>query len=77
MDPTTLLISLVDLVINFFDRAADNWRLLKELEKAAKVYWNAKDRLPPRVSHLCSFMAAIIYASYWFVLENFGICNHA
>eukprot|EP00268_Persea_americana_P045021 TRINITY_DN4568_c0_g1_i8.p1 TRINITY_DN4568_c0_g1~~TRINITY_DN4568_c0_g1_i8.p1 ORF type:complete len:105 (-),score=20.20 TRINITY_DN4568_c0_g1_i8:633-947(-) len=31
-----------------FCRAADNWRLLKELEKAIKVYWNAKDRLPPR-----------------------------
>ncbi|RZR84053.1 hypothetical protein BHM03_00010792 [Ensete ventricosum] len=30
-------------------RAAHNWKLLKELEKAAKVYWNAKDRLPPRV----------------------------
>ena len=31
-------------------RAADNWKFLQELEKAAKVYWNAKDRLPPRVS---------------------------
>lgn len=30
-------------------RAAHNWKLLKELEKAAKVYWDAKDRLPPRV----------------------------
>lgn len=30
-------------------RAKDNWKLLMELEKAAKVYWSAKDKLPPRV----------------------------
>ncbi|PIN17145.1 hypothetical protein CDL12_10190 [Handroanthus impetiginosus] len=29
-------------------RASDNWKVLKELEKAAEVYWKAKDRLPPR-----------------------------
>ncbi|KAL0419735.1 UNVERIFIED_CONTAM: Thioredoxin-like fold domain-containing protein MRL7, chloroplastic [Sesamum radiatum] len=29
--------------------ASDNWKVLKELEKAAEVYWKAKDRLPPRV----------------------------
>ncbi|KAK4482353.1 hypothetical protein RD792_009506 [Penstemon davidsonii] len=29
-------------------RASDNWKVLKELEKATKVYWEAKDRLPPR-----------------------------
>ncbi|KAK4407254.1 Thioredoxin-like fold domain-containing protein MRL7, chloroplastic [Sesamum angolense] len=28
--------------------ASDNWKVLKELEKAAEVYWKAKDRLPPR-----------------------------
>lgn len=31
-------------------RATDNWKALKELEKAVKVYWSAKDRLPPRVN---------------------------
>ncbi|RYQ86911.1 hypothetical protein Ahy_B10g106519 [Arachis hypogaea] len=31
-----------------FHIASDNWKLLKELEEAIKVYWNAKDRLPPR-----------------------------
>ena len=36
-------------------RAADNWKFLQELEKASKVYWNAKDRLPPRVSMTYSF----------------------
>ncbi|KAL6853604.1 hypothetical protein ACP4OV_019633 [Aristida adscensionis] len=39
---------LVVLVFERYNRAADNWKLLQELEKAAKVYWNAKDRLPPR-----------------------------
>eukprot|EP00268_Persea_americana_P045020 TRINITY_DN4568_c0_g1_i7.p1 TRINITY_DN4568_c0_g1~~TRINITY_DN4568_c0_g1_i7.p1 ORF type:complete len:351 (-),score=65.72 TRINITY_DN4568_c0_g1_i7:633-1685(-) len=39
---------LMVLVFERYNRAADNWRLLKELEKAIKVYWNAKDRLPPR-----------------------------
>ncbi|KZV15798.1 hypothetical protein F511_02014 [Dorcoceras hygrometricum] len=29
-------------------RASDNWKVLKELENAALVYWKAKDRLPPR-----------------------------
>uniref|UniRef100_A0A803PGK2 Uncharacterized protein n=1 Tax=Cannabis sativa TaxID=3483 RepID=A0A803PGK2_CANSA len=29
-------------------KATDNWKALKELEKAVKVYWEAKDRLPPR-----------------------------
>ncbi|KAG6408361.1 hypothetical protein SASPL_131366 [Salvia splendens] len=33
-------------------RASDNWKVLKELEKAAEVYWKAKDRLPPRVSEI-------------------------
>ena len=37
----------VYLCVNY--RATDNWKLLKEMEKALKVYWNAKDRLPPRV----------------------------
>ncbi|KAL5228265.1 hypothetical protein ABZP36_016530 [Zizania latifolia] len=39
---------LVVLVFERYNRAADNWRFLQELEKAAKVYWKAKDRLPPR-----------------------------
>lgn len=32
-----------------FHRATDNWKILKELEKAIKAYWSAEDRLPPRV----------------------------
>ncbi|KAJ0054723.1 hypothetical protein Pint_01691 [Pistacia integerrima] len=39
---------LVVLVFERYNRATDNWKTLKELEKAIKVYWNAKDRLPPR-----------------------------
>lgn len=39
---------LIVLVFERYNRASDNWKVLKELEKAAKVYWNAKDRLPPR-----------------------------
>ncbi|KAF6162291.1 hypothetical protein GIB67_008420 [Kingdonia uniflora] len=39
---------LIVLVFERYNRAAHNWKLLKELEKAIKVYWDAKDRLPPR-----------------------------
>ncbi|XP_021888580.1 thioredoxin-like fold domain-containing protein MRL7, chloroplastic isoform X2 [Carica papaya] len=39
---------LVVLVFERHNRATDNWKTLKELEKAIKVYWSAKDRLPPR-----------------------------
>lgn len=39
---------LVVLVFERYNRATDNWKALKELEKAIKVYWSAKDRLPPR-----------------------------
>ncbi|CAH8340717.1 unnamed protein product [Eruca vesicaria subsp. sativa] len=39
---------LVVLVFERYNRASDNWKTLKELEKAIKVYWDAKDRLPPR-----------------------------
>ncbi|XP_034689952.1 thioredoxin-like fold domain-containing protein MRL7, chloroplastic [Vitis riparia] len=39
---------LIVLVFERYNRASDNWKVLKELEKAAKVYWSAKDRLPPR-----------------------------
>ncbi|XP_073002896.1 thioredoxin-like fold domain-containing protein MRL7 homolog, chloroplastic [Typha latifolia] len=39
---------LVVLVFERYRRASHNWKLLKELEKAAKVYWSARDRLPPR-----------------------------
>ncbi|CAH2077666.1 unnamed protein product [Thlaspi arvense] len=40
---------LVVLVFERYKRASDNWKTLKELEKAIKVYWEAKDRLPPRM----------------------------
>ncbi|KAG9446959.1 hypothetical protein H6P81_013087 [Aristolochia fimbriata] len=39
---------LIVLVFERYSRAKDNWKILKELEKAIKVYWKAKDRLPPR-----------------------------
>ncbi|KAK7247146.1 hypothetical protein RIF29_42023 [Crotalaria pallida] len=39
---------LIVLVFERYNRAADNWKNLKELEEAIKVYWRAKDRLPPR-----------------------------
>ncbi|KAL2343299.1 hypothetical protein Fmac_004584 [Flemingia macrophylla] len=39
---------LMVLVFERYNRATDNWKNLKELEKAVKVYWGAKDRLPPR-----------------------------
>ncbi|KAL8470243.1 hypothetical protein ACS0TY_032919 [Phlomoides rotata] len=39
---------LIVLVFERYNRASDNWRVLKELEKAAEVYWKANDRLPPR-----------------------------
>uniref|UniRef100_A0A2N9FC23 Thioredoxin domain-containing protein n=1 Tax=Fagus sylvatica TaxID=28930 RepID=A0A2N9FC23_FAGSY len=39
---------LIVLVFERYNRAIDNWKALKELEKALKVYWSAKDRLPPR-----------------------------
>lgn len=39
---------LIVLVFERYNRASDNWKALKELEKAAKVYWSAKERLPPR-----------------------------
>ncbi|ONK56897.1 uncharacterized protein A4U43_C10F14410 [Asparagus officinalis] len=52
---------LIVLVFERYNRAADNWKLLKELEKAAKIYWNAKDRLPPRVPYrLNGFAVAIM-----------------
>ncbi|KAK1270642.1 hypothetical protein QJS04_geneDACA006162 [Acorus gramineus] len=39
---------LIVLVFERYNRATENWKVLMELEKAAKVFWNAKDRLPPR-----------------------------
>ncbi|KAF5459401.1 hypothetical protein F2P56_023352 [Juglans regia] len=39
---------LIVLVFERYNRAADNWKALKELEKALQVYWSAQDRLPPR-----------------------------
>ncbi|KAK6937742.1 hypothetical protein RJ641_031250 [Dillenia turbinata] len=43
---------LIVLVFERYKRASDNWKVLKELEKAVKVYWSAKDRLPPRAVKL-------------------------
>ncbi|KAL8215036.1 hypothetical protein R6Q57_004485 [Mikania cordata] len=43
---------LIVLVFERYNRASENWKALKELEKAAKVYWSAKDRLPPRTVKL-------------------------
>ncbi|XP_021772506.1 thioredoxin-like fold domain-containing protein MRL7, chloroplastic [Chenopodium quinoa] len=43
---------LIVLVFERYNRATDNWKILKELEMALKVYWNAKDRLPPRAVKL-------------------------
>ncbi|XP_056165846.1 thioredoxin-like fold domain-containing protein MRL7 homolog, chloroplastic [Syzygium oleosum] len=39
---------MVVLVFERYNRASDNWKVLKELENAIKVYWGTKDRLPPR-----------------------------
>uniref|UniRef100_A0A5B6YLG2 Uncharacterized protein n=1 Tax=Davidia involucrata TaxID=16924 RepID=A0A5B6YLG2_DAVIN len=39
---------LIVLVFERYNRATYNWKVLKELEKAVKVYWGVKDRLPPR-----------------------------
>ncbi|KAI4331745.1 hypothetical protein L6164_016703 [Bauhinia variegata] len=39
---------IIVLVFERYHRATENWKNLKELEKAIKVYWSAKDRLPPR-----------------------------
>ncbi|KAK4743930.1 hypothetical protein SAY87_010242 [Trapa incisa] len=39
---------LIVLVFERYNRASDNWKALKELEKAIQVYWKCKDRLPPR-----------------------------
>ncbi|KAK6286493.1 hypothetical protein POUND7_012672 [Theobroma cacao] len=43
---------LIVLVFERYNRATNNWKTLKELEKAIQVYWNAKDRLPPRAVKL-------------------------
>ncbi|XVF81023.1 hypothetical protein PTKIN_Ptkin15bG0123100 [Pterospermum kingtungense] len=43
---------LIVLVFDRYHRATHNWKTLKELEKAIQVYWNAKDRLPPRAVKL-------------------------
>jgi hypothetical protein len=50
---------LVVLVFERYKRASDNWKTLKELEKAIKVYWDAKDRLPPRVCRKPSLVAVL------------------
>ncbi|XWS47009.1 hypothetical protein CRYUN_Cryun14cG0117100 [Craigia yunnanensis] len=46
--PSPLLV----LVFERYNRATHNWKTLKELEKAIQIYWNAKDRLPPRAVKL-------------------------
>uniref|UniRef100_A0A0D9YGS3 Thioredoxin domain-containing protein n=1 Tax=Oryza glumipatula TaxID=40148 RepID=A0A0D9YGS3_9ORYZ len=51
---------LIVLVFERYNRAADNWKFLQELEKAAKVYWNSKDRLPPRVIEVVGHMLNLI-----------------
>ncbi|XP_039031003.1 thioredoxin-like fold domain-containing protein MRL7, chloroplastic isoform X2 [Hibiscus syriacus] len=43
---------LIVLVFERYKRATHNWKTLKELEKAIQVYWNSKDRLPPRGSYM-------------------------
>ncbi|XP_022758477.1 thioredoxin-like fold domain-containing protein MRL7, chloroplastic isoform X2 [Durio zibethinus] len=43
---------LIVLVFERYNRATHNWKTLKELEKAIQIYWNAKDRLPPRAVKL-------------------------
>ncbi|XP_048128568.1 thioredoxin-like fold domain-containing protein MRL7 homolog, chloroplastic isoform X2 [Rhodamnia argentea] len=40
---------LIVLIFERYNRASDNWKVLKELENAIKVYWGTKDRLPPRI----------------------------
>ncbi|CAL0329867.1 unnamed protein product [Lupinus luteus] len=39
---------LIVLVFERYNRATENWKNLKELEEAIKVYVRAKNRLPPR-----------------------------
>ncbi|PPS07612.1 hypothetical protein GOBAR_AA13037 [Gossypium barbadense] len=45
---------LIVLVFERYKRATHNWKTLKELVKAIQVYWNSKDRLPPRFEELWS-----------------------
>ncbi|MBA0640776.1 hypothetical protein Goklo_023683 [Gossypium klotzschianum] len=45
---------LIVLVFERYKRATHNWKTLKELEKAIQVYWNSKDRLPPRLQFMYS-----------------------
>lgn len=39
---------LVVLVFERYTRTCDNWKALKELEKAFQVYWESHNKLPPR-----------------------------
>lgn len=39
---------LVVLVFDRYTRICDNWKALKELEKAFQVYWESHNKLPPR-----------------------------
>jgi hypothetical protein len=76
-----LSISVFTLMMNcqiVFCRAADNWRCLKELEKAAKVYWSCKDRLPPRVLSLSLSLIVCLINKYCHATKDgntFGIIS--
>lgn len=54
--PDSLLLLFLFIFYHSVQRAIDNWKALKELEKALKVYWSAKDRLPPRVLNFLFFL---------------------
>ncbi|CAN4083896.1 unnamed protein product [Withania somnifera] len=52
---------LIVLVFERYNRASENWKALKELEKAAKAYWSAKERLPPRPTPLVKECPEILF----------------
>lgn len=54
-------------------RATDNWKALKELEKAVKVYWDAKDRLPPRVYNNFLVFFLFFFLFYDFADKSYGL----
>lgn len=43
---------LVVLVFERYTRICDNWKALKELEKAFQVYWESHNKLPPRTAKI-------------------------
>ena len=54
-------------------RATDNWKALKELEKALKVYWSAKDKLPPRVLNFLFVLLNFFKVALCFILCDLWI----